>query len=357
MRITNQIVSAGSLGLILVSLLGCKRDDQPTTYTVPKEPAAATASQDPVAPPMTATDSTMPAADIPVSSAPIHWITPPSWQQLASTSIRIGNFAVPGRGNSKADVGIFSFPGTVGTELENVNRWRGELKLPNIEQSEISSEPVAIDGIEGKLYDIAGAKDRTVVATLPRNGAMWFFKMRGPQEIVVGAKPTFLDFLKSVHFSTPTPKTTATSADNAESGPQWTVPASWKEKQAGPMIFKSFSAGEENGKTAAVNISFFPGDVGGTLANVNRWRGQLGLSAVDDSGLGKVTQSLDTAGGQATLVDFSGTDAKTGQPARLIAAIVPHGANTWFYKLMGDGPVVENEKGNFVKFVQTAHYP
>jgi hypothetical protein len=334
------------VGLLVVSS-GCRRDDQIKTYTVSKEPEA------PVQP--TAADSPMPAADIPVASAPIHWTTPPTWQQLAPDGVRIGKFAVAGPGDSKADVGIFSFPGTVGTELQNVNRWRGELKLPSIEENEISSEPINIDGVNGKLYDIAGTKDRTVVATLPRDGAMWFFKMRGPQEIVVTAKPAFLDLLKSVHFGAANVEATTPSADN----PQWAVPTSWKETQPGPMVFRSFSAGDEKekGKSAAISISFFSGDVGGTLANVNRWRGQLGLPAVEESGLSTVTQTLDSAGGNATLVDFTGTDAKTGQPARLVAAIVPHGANTWFYKLMGDGSVVEKEKDNFVKFVQTAHYP
>ena len=37
----------------------------------------------------------------------------------------------------------------------------------------------------------------------------------------------------------------------------------------------------DEGKTASVNISFFPGDVGGTFANVNRWRAQMGLPPVD----------------------------------------------------------------------------
>ena len=70
-----------------------------------------------------------------------------------------------------------------------------------------------------------------------------------------------------------------------------------------------------------------------------------------------MTQPLETAGGPGTLVDFPGTDPKTGQPARLVGAIVPHGDNTWFYKLLGDGPLVGAEKESFVKFVKGVHYP
>jgi hypothetical protein len=61
------------------------------------------------------------------------------------------------------------------------------------------------------------------------------------------------------------------------------------------------------------------------------------------------------AGGQATFVDMTGSNAN-GQPTRLVAAIVPMGNTTWFYKLMGDEKVVASQKDAFTKFVQTAKY-
>jgi len=57
------------------------------------------------------------------------------------------------------------------------------------------------------------------------------------------------------------------------------------------------------------------------------------------------------------LTDMTGTDSKSGKPARLVAAIVPHGDSTWFYKLLGDGPVVAAEKDRFLEFVKTVQYP
>jgi hypothetical protein len=346
-----------------------RADDGIKTYTVPKEHAAPIQA---VAAP-SGMDA-MPAADIPVSSAPVHWTTPAAWQELAPTSIRLGNFAIPGKGGGKAEVGVFSFPGSVGTELDNVNRWRGELKMPPVGADEITSEPVIIDSMKGRLYDISGASSRTVVASLPRLGATWFFKMRGDKNTVADAKPVFLGFLQSVHFAAAGSQTppasmfdgTTTSphgamaavpAENSGDEPQWTTPSNWTEKKAGHMIFKSYAAANAQGRTASVNISFFPGDVGGAFANVNRWRAQIGLPPVTQDKLGSVTQPLDTAGGKATLVDFTGRDPRTGQAARLVAVMVPHGDNTWFYKLSGEGPVVEDEKQSFVKFVQTVRYP
>jgi hypothetical protein len=336
-----------------------RADDGIQTYTVPKERPAPV--QPATAPP--GMDAAMPASDIPVNSAPVRWTTPSTWQELAPTSIRIGNFVVRGQDGAKAEAAIFSFPGPVGTELDNVNRWRNELKLPPVEQDKITSEPVTIDSLEGKLYEISGPSEHTVVASLSRNGATWFIKMRGDKDVVTDAEPVFRDFLQSIRFNAagseaPTDASLKGAiASPRGDEPKWTPPANWTEKVPGPMIFKSYSAANGQGKTASVTISFFPGDVGGVFANVNRWRAQMGLPPVGQDKLDSVTQPLDTAGGKATLVDFTGTDTRTGQPGRLVAVMVPHGDNTWFYKLSGDGAVVEDQKGSFVKFVQTVRYP
>ena len=90
--------------------------------------------------------------------------------------------------------------------------------------------------------------------------------------------------------------------------------------------------------------------------NVNRWRKQLGLNELSDADLNRQVTSIDTDAGKATLVDMTGTDARTNQKARLIGVIVPRANQTWFYKLMGDEQVVGQQKDAFAKFVQTTKY-
>jgi hypothetical protein len=104
-----------------------------------------------------------------------------------------------------------------------------------------------------------------------------------------------------------------------------------------------------------VNVAQLSGNGGGVLPNVNRWRGQIGLDPVDEIGLAKLTTMVAVAGGQATFVDMTGKDM-SGQDTRLIAAMVPMGDQTWFYKLKGDEKVVADQKDAFTKFVQTARY-
>jgi hypothetical protein len=136
--------------------------------------------------------------------------------------------------------------------------------------------------------------------------------------------------------------------------PTWSAPTNWAVSPPSAMVVKSFSITAANGQTAKVAVSAFPGDVGGTFANVNRWRAQIGLPPMDESALGTVTQTITVAGGNATLVDINNP---AGPNFRLVAAIVPQGTNTWFYKLMGNNDLVSQEKAPFVKFVQSAVYP
>jgi hypothetical protein len=210
----------------------------------------------------------------------------------------------------------------------------------------------------------------------------WFFKMTGDDPLVAKEKPAFLAFLKSLKFEpgdpaaslpaghppvdspalpgghpeisgTPTPVVTAASA--SEGKPQWTVPAGWKEIPGGQFLVAKFTLGE--GTTpAAVNVSMSAGDGGGLLANVNRWRGQLGQSPWSEAELQKTATELALADGKATLVEMSGTDARTGQAATVVGAIVPRGGQTWFYKLMGDAASVAGQKEAFTQFVKGVKY-
>src|SRR6185436_7389792 len=145
-------------------------------------------------------------------------------------------------------------------------------------------------------------------------------------------------------------------AGEAAAKPNWDVPADWKEQPPSQMLLAKFLLGGDAGAKAEVTVSVFPGDTGGLLANVNRWRGQVGLTPVEQPEL-KTLASVDVIGGKATLVDVTGVCPRNGQKARLIGAIVPREGNTWFYKMMGDEAVAEQQKAAFVKFIQTVRYP
>jgi len=107
----------------------------------------------------------------------------------------------------------------------------------------------------------------------------------------------------------------------------------------------------KDGGKADVSVSVFPSDTGGTLANVNRWRRLLGMNDVDESGLQECTTNLGGATIEgapgAVLADLSNDNR------RLLGAIVPREGRWWFYKIVGDAPVVNAEHDTFVQFVKS----
>lgn len=119
---------------------------------------------------------------------------------------------------------------------------------------------------------------------------------------------------------------------------QWTLPAGWTAKQETGMRYATLTPPQAGGKVE-VSVITLPGPAGGELANVNRWRGQLGLTPVDEAGLAAMRKPMKTAAGSLGLFDFQ----SDGTPkSRMVAALLTTaGGDTWFLKMTGEASVVE----------------
>jgi hypothetical protein len=117
------------------------------------------------------------------------------------------------------------------------------------------------------------------------------------------------------------------------------------------MRIGSFTVSGDAG-AADISIIAFPGEAGGLLANINRWRGQLGLAPLADGDLAGATTALDGAGGlHFTVVDLSGQAG--GAPTRMLGAILSFGGQTYFFKLTGPDSLVARKKSAFLDFLKT----
>jgi len=285
------------------------------------------------------TQAELPAGHPDISDAAakpqLTWKVPAGWTELPPGEIRVASFKVAGNDGQQADVSVTPLPGVAGDDLSNVNRWRGQVGQPPVTEEELKAavQAVAVAGQPAALYDQAGETMRILAAIQRRENTAWFFKMTGDTDLVDGQKPVFIEFLQSVQFG----------GDTAVSGPKWDVPADWTEAPAGQFLFAKFTMA---GGQAAVNVSTSPGDGGGLAANVNRWRKQLGLGELTGDELAK---SVATSDG-VTVVEMA------GEHASLVAAVVTQPGKVWFYKLMGDAPVVAAQKDAFMKFVREVKY-
>jgi hypothetical protein len=145
----------------------------------------------------------------------------------------------------------------------------------------------------------------------------------------------------------------AATAVNTAEGPGliWSAPAQWRAKPASAMRKGSYAVPGDKGADGDISITAFPGDVGGELANVNRWRGQVQLPPLDDAGLSGAVSRMQQNGLELTVVDFSNGSAGNGQ--RILGAIVPFDGNTWFFKLMGPDALVRGQRPAFLEFLKT----
>src|SRR5688500_16517882 len=74
------------------------------------------------------------------------------------------------------------------------------------------------------------------------------------------------------------PKGTDAPAVPAQREVSWTVPEGWTEQPASGMRLGSFAVPGREGPAADMSVVALSGPAGGDLANINRWRGQIGLA-------------------------------------------------------------------------------
>lgn len=139
-----------------------------------------------------------------------------------------------------------------------------------------------------------------LAAIVPAPDATWFFKVVAPADRLGSHKDEVLEFLRTIQVK------------GAEV--RWTAPPSWKEERgAGDrQATLRFGGAEPLLELTVVRLG---GAAGGTLPNVNRWRGQMGLGPLAEADLEKETAKV----GPAVVVDLVGPR----KPAALASAPAP----------------------------------
>lgn len=114
---------------------------------------------------------------------------------------------------------------------------------------------------------------------------------------------------------------------------KWKTPAGWEEKPASGMRRATFVVPGSAGP-ADLSVIALPGDAGGELPNINRWRGQVGLNPWDEAAFRKAAVKVSSPAGPITVVDLA------GGTQRMAAAILTRGGESWFFKLLGPDATV-----------------
>ena len=132
-------------------------------------------------------------------------------------------------------------------------------------------------------------------------------------------------------------------------------PAHWKKQALSPMRLASYHVEGEGGAMSDISFTQLRRAPGGTLANINRWRDQVGLAPLEEAALKQNTETIKSGFGDAIAVDLEGLTpgGDALKDGRLIGAIAEQGDNAWFFKMRGNSALTEAEKANFFKWIET----
>jgi hypothetical protein len=196
------------LFLLSASLLafGCKPAPQVARYEVKSEsapnPAPATATPAPVAAPAAAAPMVAPAsmkAEAASFDAPKWAKLPAGWSVGPENSMRKATWIVSGPNGGSAEIAVTVFPGNVGGLTANVNRWRGQVGLAPASADEIAASAKAgkVGGLDSQRFVMTSPDGKTALDAFmtPKDGATWFFKMKGDTAAVEANAAAFAAFL------------------------------------------------------------------------------------------------------------------------------------------------------------------
>ena len=365
--------------LLPLALMACRKP-KATVYEIPKEIDSPSA-QIPMAqsPGMSGASGAGNATFAQAEDGGLIWTAPTEWKAKQSSSIRKGSYAVGADEDTAADLGITAFPGDVGGDLANVNRWLGQLSQPPVSEADLANliTTMTVGELTVRLVELTGGTaDHThkmLGAIVPYEGSTWFFKLVGATDVVNAAKPAFVAFIQTIkpsehdhaaHANPPAASAPAPSAmtDMANTavrqatgpGVQWTAPSHWQSQTPTAMRKATYTVTGKDDTTGELSVTAFPGDVGGELANVNRWRGQLQLAPLGEADLASSVTRQTIHGLAVTLVDL--TSDSTGTPQRLLGAIVPVDDATWFFKFTGPPALLEQEQAAFTSLIQSIQH-
>ena len=161
---------------------------------------------------------------------------------------------------------------------------------------------------------------------------------------------------------TPLPQASVATSANSGGGTvtdtglpfTWVTPAGWTEGKPSSMRLASYDVPLSNGETGDFSLVQLGGGAGGTMANINRWRGQIGLEPAGAEELAQVAHLHDTAQGlqylHITLINPDNPDSA------IAAGIFEQPGYVLFAKLTASATGIEESYSDFEAFCNSIRF-
>jgi hypothetical protein len=195
----------------------------------------------------------------------------------------------------------------------------------------------------------AGRADHRLIGLLlvdPAGSA--FLKMTGPDEVLAREREAFLQLARSFRAGAHDEPAAATGGPGSAGDLSFTVPAGWRrapDRATRAVSFRVGAAEDPLGPECYVTV--LSGDGGGALANVNRWRAQLGREPLEAQDLAEL-EELPMLGADGVYVEVQGAAGDL-----LLGALSVLADRTVFVKLSGPAELVAPQRAAFRAFASS----
>lgn len=194
------------MSILLPVISGCNQE-QPVSYKIPKEVRETKTPN--IADKESPTQmQLLPGMQEAAENSPkINYEVPDSWEEVPPSGIRKANFKITGDLGS-AEITVLTFPGDVGGQLANINRWRSQIGLNKVAPENVGNftERIEVAGHQGLYVRLKGETQSILGILLPFHGDTWFFKMAGDTAVVFANETKLKQFLNSIEFEEHTHK-------------------------------------------------------------------------------------------------------------------------------------------------------
>jgi hypothetical protein len=262
------------------------------------------------------------------------WTLPAGWTEQPASGMRFATIIISDASH-RSEMSIIPLPKT--PILPQVNRWRGQLGLGPLDEAQLEKETLHIDanGLDVSFFSMVGEGSGQMA---PAGGGA---AAAGGAASDSGALPA--DHPPVGGAAVPTNAPTTPSAPSAGKPVSYTVPAGWEDLPASGMRVATLKIGDS--ELTIIPLAAGAGDL---VANVNRWRGQVGLTPLDPPEIEAACPEMQIDGGPARYVELMGMSGQS-----MLGLITIRGSKSWFVKLIAPTDVVVQEKDNFKAFVNS----
>jgi hypothetical protein len=271
---------------------------------------------------------------------------PSSWNRGGEKPMRLATLLID-TSESQLDVSISKLPTTGDWDEQvalNVNRWRGQMKLPDSSDKWAGATPLAV----------ANPTDKQAV-WVDLTGEMGDGSMAGGA--MADSPAPFASRTPLPPMQTDSQTASEDTADS-ESPLKFETPEGWRLGKKSMMRLEAFNIGPEDA-AAELTIISAGGDLRG---NVARWLGQVRGDTPPDEVVDAAlaaAESIKVSGRDGQRYYLSGGDTTSDNAAQAIdATIVPmESGMSLFIKATGPTKTLENEKERIGDFIRSLQIP